>query len=93
VLIDDVSAENAPLLLLPESHRGPVHDHFANGVFVGGFNPTQRGLDVSGAVAITGTAGSISLHHVRLVHGSAINRSSRDRCILFIEIAAADAWP
>jgi ectoine hydroxylase-related dioxygenase (phytanoyl-CoA dioxygenase family) len=93
VLLDDVGPENAPLLLLPGSHRGPVHDHTANGVFVGGFNPLQCGLDVGGAVSFTGSAGSISLHHVRLVHGSAINRSARDRRMLFVEIGAADAWP
>jgi ectoine hydroxylase-related dioxygenase (phytanoyl-CoA dioxygenase family) len=93
VLLDDVGPENAPLLLLPGSHRGPVHDHTANGVFAGGFDPRQCGLDVGGAVPFTGTAGSISLHHVRLVHGSGINRSTRDRRMLFIEIAAADAWP
>jgi hypothetical protein len=50
-------------------------------------------LDVSSAVSFTGKAGSLSLHHVRLVHGSAVNRSARDRRMLFIEIAAADAWP
>jgi phytanoyl-CoA hydroxylase len=93
VLIDDVTLENAPLLLLPGSHRGPVHDHRADGVFVGGFNPVDRGLDVSGAVPFTGKAGTISLHHVRLVHGSGVNRSPRDRRMLFLEIAAADAWP
>ena len=93
VLIDDVTPENAPLLLLPGSHRGPVHDHRAEGVFVGGFNPLERGLDVSNAVSFTGKAGTISLHHVRLVHGSSVNRSSRDRRMLFLEIAAADAWP
>jgi len=93
VLIDDVTPENAPLLLLPGSHRGPVHDHRAEGVFVGGFNPLDRGLDVSDAVPFTGKAGTISLHHVRLVHGSSVNHSSRDRRMLFLEIAAADAWP
>lgn len=93
VLIDDVTPENAPLLLLPGSHRGPVHDHRSEGVFVGGFNPLDRGLDVSGAIPFTGKAGTISLHHVRLVHGSAVNRSPRDRRMLFLEVAAADAWP
>jgi ectoine hydroxylase-related dioxygenase (phytanoyl-CoA dioxygenase family) len=93
VLIDDVAEENAPLLLIPGSHRGPVYDHTANGVFAGGFHPRAQGLDPGRATAFTGRAGSISIHHVRLVHGSAINRSERDRRMLFIEIAAADGWP
>jgi len=93
VLLDDVGPDNAPLLLMPGSHRGPVYDHSARGAFVGGFDPSAQGLDVSGATAFTGSAGSISLHHVRMVHGSGINRSDRDRRMLFVEIAAADAWP
>ena len=93
VLLDDVEPDNAPLLLVPGSHRGPVYDHSVGGVFVGGFDPASQGLDVHGAVAFTGAVGSISLHHVRLVHGSSINRSNRDRRMFFIEIASADAWP
>jgi len=45
------------------------------------------------AVKLTGPAGSISLHHVRAVHGSAPNLSPRDRRMLFLEITAADAFP
>jgi len=37
--------------------------------------------------------GSISLHHVRTVHGSDLNRSAADRALLLYEITAADAWP
>jgi hypothetical protein len=51
------------------------------------------GLDAADAVALTGPAGSISLHHVRLVHGSALNSSARDRRLLLYEITAADAFP
>jgi hypothetical protein len=50
-------------------------------------------LDVKDAVKLTGPAGSISLHHVRAVHGSAPNLSPRDRRMMFYEITAADAFP
>ena len=42
---------------------------------------------------LTGPAGSMSFHHVRTLHGSAQNTSSRDRHLLLYEYAAADAWP
>ncbi len=45
------------------------------------------------AVALTGPAGSISIHHARLVHGSALNTSDCDRRLLFYEMMAADAFP
>ena len=35
----------------------------------------------------------MTIHHARLLHGSAINRSGRQRRLLLFELAAADAWP
>ena len=35
----------------------------------------------------------MSFHHVRPVHGSALNTSDRSRQLLLYEFAAADAWP
>lgn len=42
---------------------------------------------------LTGPAGSISIHHARIVHGSPLNTSMRDRRLLFYEVMAADAFP
>jgi phytanoyl-CoA hydroxylase len=93
VMIDDVDAENGPLLVLPGSHRGPVYDHHADGRFCGAIDPTRTDLDFSAAVACTGKAGSISIHHVRAVHGSAPNTSSRSRRLFLLQLRSADAWP
>ena len=93
VLIDDMAHENGPLMVFPGSHKGPVHDHHADGVFAGGFVPSDVGLDTANAVELTGPAGSISIHHGRIVHGSALNTSDRARRILFFEMMAADAFP
>ncbi|NND18980.1 MAG: phytanoyl-CoA dioxygenase family protein [Silicimonas sp.] len=93
VIIDDMAHENGPLMVFPGSHKGPVHDHHANGVFAGGFLPADAGLDIRNAVELTGPAGSISIHHGRIVHGSAMNTSDRARRILFYEMMAADAFP
>jgi ectoine hydroxylase-related dioxygenase (phytanoyl-CoA dioxygenase family) len=93
VLIDDMAAENGPLMVYPGSHRGPVYDHHADGVFAGGFIPEDNGLNPQDAVQLTGPAGSVSIHHGRIVHGSALNTSDRSRRILFYEMMAADAFP
>lgn len=93
VIIDDMGEENGPLMVFPGSHKGPVYDHHAEGVFAGAMSLAANGLDVKNAVKLTGSAGSISLHHVRAVHGSAPNRSPRDRRMMFYEITAADAFP
>ena len=93
VMIDDMALENGPLMVFPGTHRAGVYDHNANGRFCGAMDLAACGLDPADAVALTGPAGSISLHHVRLVHGSALNTSTRDRRLLLYEITAADAFP
>ena len=93
ICIDDMAAENGPLMVFPGSHRGPVFDHHADGVFAGAMVPQDNGLNMADAVPLTGPAGSISLHHGRIVHGSALNTSNRARRILFYEMMAADAFP
>jgi len=94
VLIDDCGPENGPLLVVPGSHRGPVFAHeTADGTFCGAIDPAEIGDEMARAVAITGRAGTISLHHARLIHGSAVNRSSRSRRMMFIPYTAADVWP
>lgn len=93
VLIDDMTSENGPLMVYPGSHKGPVYDHHVDGVFAGAMLPEENGLDPKDAVELTGPAGSISIHHGRIVHGSALNTSDRARRILFYEMMAADAFP
>jgi ectoine hydroxylase-related dioxygenase (phytanoyl-CoA dioxygenase family) len=93
IMLDDVTLENGPLQIIPGSHRGPIYSHQNDGNFVGAIDVVDAGLDLSKAVALTGNAGSMTIHHVRAVHGSALNISGRSRRILFYEIAAADAWP
>ncbi len=93
VMMDDMAMENGPLLIIPGSHRGPVFDHHADGVFCGAMDPARKEVDYSSAVPLTGRAGSITVHHVRAVHGSAPNTSDRDRRLLLFQFRAADAWP
>ncbi len=93
VIIDDMASENGPLMVYPGSHKGPVYDHHVDGVFAGAFHPEAVGLNPADAVELKGPAGSISIHHGRIVHGSALNTSDRSRRILFYEMMAADAFP
>ena len=93
VIIDDMEEKNGPLMVFPGSHRGPIHDHHTDGVFVGAMDLATCGYDIKDAAVLTGPAGSISIHHGRIVHGSALNVSDRDRRLLFYEMMAADAFP
>jgi ectoine hydroxylase-related dioxygenase (phytanoyl-CoA dioxygenase family) len=93
VMLEDIDEENGALLVLPGTHRGPIFDHHVDGRFCGAMDPIACGLDFSKAVSCPGKAGSCSFHHVRLVHGSAENRSQRPRPLMLYECTAADAWP
>ena len=93
LLLEDVDLDNGPLMVIPGSHKGPVLSHHAEGQFCGAVNPDDPLFDMGKAVTLTGKAGSMSVHHVRTLHGSAPNTSDRARKILFFECAKADAWP
>jgi phytanoyl-CoA hydroxylase len=93
VMFDDMAMENGPLMIIPGSHKGPTFDHHADGIFCGAMDPANRDVDYTNAIALTGNAGSITVHHVRAVHGSAPNVSDRDRRLLLFQFRAADAWP
>ena len=99
IMLDDVDLENGPMLVVPGSHKGPIWDHHGpNGRFCGAMDPArlaQEGadIDLSRAAPCLGKAGSITVHHVRAVHGSATNFSGRERRFLLFQYRAADAWP
>jgi ectoine hydroxylase-related dioxygenase (phytanoyl-CoA dioxygenase family) len=93
VMLDDCTVENGAMMVIPKTHRGPIHDHHADGYFCGAINPNNCDLDFAGAVPVLGPAGTVSFHHARLVHGSAQNTSTKPRNFLLYEFAAADAWP
>ena len=93
IYLDDCDMDNGPLMVIPGSHHGPTYDHHADGRFCGAMRPDACDIDFDKAVPLMGPAGSMTIHHVRLVHGSALNRSNRQRRLLLHEYTAADAWP
>ena len=94
VMLDDMDLENGPLLVTPGTHKGPVWNHHGeDGRFCGLIDPAEIQTEIANAVPLTGRAGSMSFHHVRSLHGSALNTSDRNRNLLLYGIAAADAWP
>ena len=70
LLLDDATEANGALAVLPGSHRGPIHTHFdAQGSFVGCMRREDiERLDRRRAPLLTLPAGSIHIHHYRLVH-------------------------
>ena len=93
IMIDDIDEDNAPLMVVPQSHLGETLNHHHKGIFSGSVDLKNEGIDITSAVKIIGKAGSASFHHVKTLHGSSPNFSNRPRRLLLFEFAAADAWP
>src|SRR5438270_4637670 len=94
VLLDDTDLSNGPMLVTPGTHTGEVWNHHGeDGCFAGLIDPDTISNEIERAIPCMGRAGSMSFHHVRALHGSALNTSDRSRNLLLYEVAAADAWP
>ena len=94
VLLDDCDLANGPMLVTPGTHTGQVWNHHGDdGFFAGLIDPDTIKSEIERAIPCTGRAGSMSFHHVRALHGSAMNTSDRSRNLLLYEVAASDAWP
>src|SRR5947207_11938917 len=93
IAFDDCSLVNGCLLVMPGSHKGPVLNHHQEGFFVGAVDVRAQGIDVEHAMPVEMKAGSIEIHHVRMLHASAPNRSPNPRRLLLFDMAAADAFP
>ncbi len=93
IAFDDCSLVNGCLLVIPGSHHGPVLDHHQDRYFVGAVDVKALRIDVGRATPVEMTAGSIEIHHVRMLHASAPNTSPNPRRLLLFDMAAADAFP
>ncbi len=93
LFLDEVTAENGPLRVVPGSHRGPLFSLWHDGIFTGTVDAAiAAGLEER-ALSVTGPAGSACLMHVRLAHSSGPNLSADPRSLFIAAVAAADALP
>ena len=93
VLIEDCTLASGPLRVIPGSHRGPLYDHHHNGVFAGAVAESDLADLPDSAVDLVAPAGSVTIHHVRTLHGSTNCTDPRGRPLLLYSYAAVDAFP
>jgi phytanoyl-CoA hydroxylase len=93
--VDQSTAENGCLWMIPGSHRSPLHtpvsrSDIPNMLFSACDDSlVQEWLGKSGEVAIELQPGDVSIHHPHLLHHSRQNTSSMRRCGLDIGYMAA----
>ena len=91
--LDDVTEDNGPLEVVPGSHKGPLHNHWHNGVFTGAVSDEVAQQASNNAVTCAGKAGTACLMHTRLLHGSAPNQSGIARTLFICAYNAEDSHP
>ena len=93
IMLEDCTADNGPLMVMPGSHTGPIYNHHHGGYFIGAMDVTEISDQLDNAVAITAPAGSISIHHVRTLHASRENITDQNRPLLLFSYLAIDSYP
>jgi len=102
VLIDTVGAANAPVIVLPGSHRGGiVSEAVIDGAASDHEGAARYRYDISLATiarlaaaaepeAVLGPAGTVFLMHANLVHGSSVNILPARRAIAYVNVSPCD---
>jgi ectoine hydroxylase-related dioxygenase (phytanoyl-CoA dioxygenase family) len=91
--LDDVTAANGPLTVIPGSHRGPMFEHWHDNVFTGAVSEEVVAEAMPEAVPCIGPAGTACLMHTRLLHGSDPNTSANPRTLFISEYRSEDSVP
>ena len=92
--LTNVTPDMGPLRVIPGSHRGPLFDHYdKDGSWAGRISDTDlQRLDLERAIELPGSAGSLTVIHGVMIHGSHHNRSHRRRPLLVCGYSSADAF-
>ena len=88
--LDDATAENGCLQIIPRRHQSELLSHSTDGFFQG---RVTEAVDQSSAVPIPGAAGTVIFMHAMTPHASIANVSDSPRRTLILSYRAADAFP
>ena len=93
IYLEDVDDEMGPMGVVPGSHKGEIFNHYNDkDQWVGALDEKDYGrVGLDKVVWLKGPAGSVTVHHCRMVHGSVPNVSPRGRPLLVNAYSAADA--
>ena len=96
VYLEDVDETMGPMGVIPGAHDGELFDLYdGNDCWAGAIGDHDLArVPVEKAVYLQGPAGSVTVHHCRMVHGSRPNLNpERSRPLLLNSFSSADALP
>jgi ectoine hydroxylase len=94
IYLEDVTADEGPLTMIPGSHDGELFDHQdASGKWMGYISDADLGrVSLDNTDELDGPAGTLVLLNCRTIHGSRPARASRPRPMLLNVYSSADAF-
>ena len=92
--LDDVTTDMGPLRVIPRSHLGTLFEHYDDkGNWTGRISDIAlEQVDLASALELPGKAGSLTIIHGCMIHGSRHNTSTRCRPLLVCGYSSADAF-
>ena len=96
VYLEDVDESMGPMGVIPGAHEGELFDLYdGNDCWAGAIADEDLArVPVEKAVYLQGPAGSVTVHHCRMIHGSKPNTNpARSRPLLLNAFSSADALP
>ncbi len=93
VAISDALPASGPMKFVPGSHRGPLfeqEDTFDENNILSRGQVVKTTIDETSTIMTPLNAGEMSLHHVRMIHGSDPNNSSDRRIGMVLRYCATD---
>ena len=93
IALSDAGPKTGPMRFLPGSHRGPLFaqdETFAEDNLLSRGQVVRTRVDASKTVLAPLAAGEMSIHHVRIVHGSEPNRTDDRRIGMVLRYCATD---
>lgn len=93
LMLDDMTAENGCLEVVPGSHKRGQISLYQDEKFTGTISDDEIEKVRQDVKPVTGKAGSVCFMHTLLLHGSAANLSDRPRGLFISVYSAADAVP
>ena len=96
VYLEDVDESMGPMGVIPGAHEGELFDLYdGDDNWAGAIGDSDLvRVPVEKAVYLKGPAGSVTVHHCRMIHGSRPNLNpERSRPLLLNAFSSADAFP
>ncbi len=93
IALSDAGAETGPMRFVPGSHKGPVFeqdDTYAEDNLLSRGQVVNAEVDQSKTVLAPLRPGEMSIHHVRVIHGSEPNRTDDRRIGMVLRFCATD---